>query len=105
MNTPRKLIALGGLGLLLAAGLAFFVSGCSSRTRPDNGNEMVLADPGTQTTCPIMGSKIVKGLYVDSGDSRIYVCCRGCLASVERDFDGALKKIEANGEIAATLQK
>ncbi len=40
-----------------------------------------------QTTCPVMGGKINKSLYVEKDGKRIYVCCKGCLTKVEKNFD------------------
>ncbi|MCK5850364.1 MAG: hypothetical protein KAH23_05565 [Kiritimatiellae bacterium] len=57
-----------------------------------------------QTKCPVMaGNAINKNLYVDVKGKRIYVCCKGCIASVKKSPDKYLAKIKANGETAATV--
>lgn len=50
-----------------------------------------------QTTCPVTGEKIHKDLYVDHDGKRIYVCCRGCEAKVEKNFEKYEKKLEDEG--------
>jgi hypothetical protein len=39
-----------------------------------------------QKTCTVMGGKIDKSLYVERAGRRVYVCCKGCIAKVEKDF-------------------
>ena len=51
-----------------------------------------------QTSCPVMGSKINKALFVDKAGKRIYVCCKGCLAPVKKNFSKFEKKITAQGQ-------
>ncbi len=55
-----------------------------------------------QATCPIMGGKINKSLYVDHDGKRIYVCCQGCVGKVKEDPAKYIKKLEAEG---VTLEK
>jgi hypothetical protein len=50
-----------------------------------------------QTTCPVMGGKINKALYVDHDGKRIYVCCKGCIGAVQKDPEKYIKKLEADG--------
>ncbi len=48
-----------------------------------------------QTTCPVMkGNKIDENLYVDHEGERIYVCCRGCIGPVKKDFGKYAKQLE-----------
>jgi rhodanese-related sulfurtransferase len=51
-----------------------------------------------QKTCPILGKKIDKDLYVDAERHRIYVCCKGCLAKVEADPAAAIATLRERGE-------
>ncbi len=60
------------------------------------------AEVKPQTTCPVMGGKINKDLYVDHAGKRIYVCCQGCIAPIKADPDKFIKKLEAEG---VTLEK
>ena len=51
-----------------------------------------------QASCPIMGGKINKKLFVDAGGYRFYVCCPGCLAPIKKDPAKALAALRAKGE-------
>ena len=51
-----------------------------------------------QASCPIMGGKIDKKLFVDAGGYRFYVCCKGCLKPIEDDPAKALAALVAKGE-------
>ena len=51
-----------------------------------------------QTTCPVMGGKINKKLFVDYQGKRIYVCCPGCTAALAKDPAKYIKKLEAMGQ-------
>ena len=89
MNTLRGVAVLTLLAALFASGLAWAVE------KP--------AKP--QTTCPIMGGKIDKSLYVDHEGKRIYVCCPGCIAEIKKDPAKYVKKLEAEGiELERTPQ-
>jgi YHS domain-containing protein len=50
-----------------------------------------------QTTCPVMGGKIDKSLYVDADGKRIYVCCQGCVGTIKADPAKYIKALEAKG--------
>jgi YHS domain-containing protein len=51
-----------------------------------------------QKTCPVMGNRVDKNLYVDYKGNRIYVCCPACVHQVKRDPDKYLKKLADLGE-------
>ena len=55
------------------------------------------AEETKQTTCPVMGGKINKELFVDTNGYRIYVCCKGCIAAVKADPEKYIKKMKAEG--------
>ena len=55
------------------------------------------ADTIQQTTCPVMGGKINKELYVDANGYRIYVCCKQCIAVVKADPEKYIKKLQDQG--------
>jgi len=57
-----------------------------------------------QTTCPDMGGKIDKKYYVDYNGKRIYACCKGCLADIKKDPEKYIKKLEAMGQSAETIE-
>lgn len=50
-----------------------------------------------QTTCPVMGGKISKSVYVDVEGKRIYMCCKGCEGAIKKDPAKYIKKLEAEG--------
>jgi hypothetical protein len=55
-----------------------------------------------QTTCPVMGGKINKKLYVDVKGKRIYVCCAGCIGTIKKDPAKYISKLEKAG---VTIEK
>ena len=57
-----------------------------------------------QTTCPVMGGKIDKSQYVDYQGKRIYVCCPGCKATIEKDPEKYVKKLESMGQSVEILK-
>jgi YHS domain-containing protein len=50
-----------------------------------------------QTTCPVMGGKVDKSLYLDVDGKRIYVCCKGCIATLQKDPTKYIRKLESEG--------
>ena len=50
-----------------------------------------------QTECPVMELPIDEALYVDHDGKRIYVCCQGCVATVEQDPAKHIKSMEKLG--------
>lgn len=58
-----------------------------------------------QKLCPVMGGTINPDLYVDANGKRIYVCCKGCMAAIEKDHAAYSKKIADNGEVVADTPK
>jgi len=56
-----------------------------------------------QETCPIMGGKIDKDLFVDYNGKRIYVCCEGCIDAVKKDPALYLKKLQEAGVTPAAV--
>lgn len=51
-----------------------------------------------QKTCPVSGHDLGSmgpAIPVTVKGQTIYVCCRGCVAKVQRDPDGYLRKVEA----------
>ena len=59
--------------------------------------EAARAQTKAQTTCPVMGAKIDKSLYVDHDGKRIYVCCPGCIAAVKENPQKYVEELEAQG--------
>jgi hypothetical protein len=58
---------------------------------------MAFAEGKPQTTCPVMGGKVNKELYVDAEGYRIYVCCGGCIGKVKADPEKYIKQLKAKG--------
>jgi YHS domain-containing protein len=79
--------------------------GCISKVAKDPATYIKkLEDEGVtiaklQTTCPVMGGKINRGLHVDANGKRIYVCCQGCVGAVKSDPNKYIKKLETDGVV------
>jgi len=100
MKTKHALIA--GLivaGLITAAGYCRAAEG-----QGHHAKEVEKPKITAQTTCPVMGGKINKDLYVDHEGKRVYLCCRGCIDVVKKDPQKYIKKLEAAGVSVAKLQ-
>ena len=84
----KKLTVLTSVSLALMMGctLVFGADGAKDKKKPK-----------PQITCPIMGGKINKKLYVDHAGKRIYVCCGGCLAPIKKAPQKYIAKLEAQG--------
>ena len=50
-----------------------------------------------QETCPVMGGKINKDIFVDHEGKRVYLCCKGCIAEFKKDPAKYIKKLEDAG--------
>ena len=57
-----------------------------------------------QTTCPVMGGKINKDLYVDHAGKRVYACCKDCIGKLQKSPAEYIKKLEAEGVTVAKVQ-
>lgn len=84
---------------VLIAGAAVAAEGHGDHAKPTEEAKIT-----PQATCPVMGGKVNKDLYVDHDGKRIYVCCKGCIAPVQKEFAKYAKKVEASGETVAKLQ-
>ncbi len=62
------------------------------------------AEVKAQATCPVMGGAINKKLYVDHAGKRVYVCCQGCIAPIEKDPAKYIKALEADGVTLETVK-
>ena len=56
-----------------------------------------------QKNCPVMGGKINPKLYYQYKGQKIYVCCPGCIATIKKNPEMYLKKVQK--EIAAAKKK
>ena len=59
-----------------------------------NGDAAVPVSP----VCPVMGYKVKQDLYTQKDGRRIFVCCKGCIARVERRWDTMLAKVKELSE-------
>lgn len=53
----------------------------------------------TQTTCPVMGGKINKDVYLDYEGKRVYFCCTSCIPEFKKDPAKYVKKLEDQGVV------
>jgi len=65
---------------------------------PSQASSVAQARYGGQKTCPVTGDELGSmgsPIPVTVQGQTIYVCCRGCVAKVQRDPDSFLRKVEA----------
>ena len=84
--------------ILMAAFMAAAVLliGCSSEepaTTPPSGTDG--GEAIAQTTCPVMGGPIDKGIFVEHGGRKVYFCCQMCVATFQKDPGKYLAKLDA----------
>jgi hypothetical protein len=95
-------------GLVIAGVLAVTVvsaqAGAACCGTPEKATAVVAVEVKPQTKCPVMGGAINKSLYVDVKGFRVYVCCQGCVAAVQKDPEKYIAKIKENGETPETLK-
>ncbi len=96
-----KLVVTGGTAfLMLSAGLARVSAEAVEKTAIEQAKKSVVA----QTTCPVMGGKINKNLYVEHEGKRIYVCCKGCIDAVTKSPAKYIEKLEKEGVTLEAVQ-
>lgn len=81
---------------LLTASVSMAQAAKTART--DTATAAATRQIKPQTTCPVMGEAIDKSLFVDHNGKRIYVCCSGCIATVRKDPEKYIKKLEGQGQ-------
>ena len=59
-----------------------------------NGDAAVPVSP----VCPVMGNKVNLDLYTQKDGRRIYVCCKPCIARVEKNWNAMLAKVKELSE-------
>jgi len=64
--------------------------------------EIAAAKKIVQKNCPVMGGVIIPKLYYQY-NKKIYVCCPGCIATIKKNPELYLKKVQK--EIAASKKK
>ena len=118
MNALTRTLGVTIVACLLAAGVALPAAAQSEhpgrehpgREHPGHDNDAAepavaaKADSGGKTvltpqkTCPIMGGRASRKLFVDVPGYRIYVCCDGCKDVVKADPEKAVATLLARGE-------
>jgi len=100
----KRLVAVSVAVIVIAgAGVVNAQAGCGACSASGSLKPKAPEIKG-QTTCPVMGGKINKDLYVDHDGRRIYVCCKGCIAAVKKEPAKYIKVLESKGETVAKLQ-
>jgi len=61
------------------------------------GQALAAQEGKPQTDCPVMGGKVDKSVHVDSQGKRVYFCCAGCIEAFNKDPEGTIRKMEAQG--------
>lgn len=91
--------------MAIVAAVAFgagILAGCSGQSDGQGAGQPAGRSPApsapsqeiTQTTCPVMGGKIDKDIYVDYQGRRVYFCCPGCPEKFNEDPEKYLAKLE-----------
>jgi YHS domain-containing protein len=57
-----------------------------------------------QTTCPVSGESIDKGVHLDFQGQRIYFCCPKCVAEFKQDPEKYFDKIASAGVTLENIQ-
>ncbi len=55
--------------------------------------ETAVAKTAEQTTCPVMGGKINKNIFVEHKGRKVYFCCAGCEGKFEADPEKYISKL------------
>lgn len=89
--------------LSLAVFVGFATVGCDSEKQEPQRMEATqvaqIQKSAAQTTCPVMGGKINKDVYVDYEGKRVYFCCPGCETKFMEDPEMYIKQMEAEGVV------
>lgn len=93
MNKKTLLVALAG-SFVFCGALVFAETAKDSSEKDDSKTKL-------QTTCPVMGGRINKKLFVDYQGKRIYVCCSGCIKKLKDNPEKYIKKLEEAGVVLA----
>ncbi len=56
------------------------------------------SDLKPQETCPVMGGRIDRSLFVDHEGKRIYFCCSACIDEFKASPDKYLRKLAETGQ-------
>ena len=83
-------------GVVLVGVASAWADGTATSVAAPSGTEVKAVK--VQTKCPVMkNNDIDKKQYVDYEGKRIYVCCAGCIATIQKDPAKIVKQMEAEG--------
>lgn len=82
--------------VILALVLAFSIAGATLAVEP-SAPLMHLQKGMPQESCPVVGGKINKDLYVDYQGRRVYFCCPSCIEVFKKDPEKYLQKLRDPG--------
>ena len=85
------------VAVFVLAGTGYAGEKCGTCTMSAATNTVASATVKTQTNCPVMGGAVDKSIFVDADGKRIYLCCKGCVATVTKDPKKYIDKLEAEG--------
>lgn len=80
-------------GLLLIAVVAVF--GCKEKSEPTapTKTEEVAEAAILQKTCPVMNLPIIKTMFTEYKDKKVYFCCAGCKPKFEKEPEKYIAKL------------
>lgn len=84
--------------------LALAIGGFAAARAADTPTAVPPAAGKAQTLCPVMGGAIDTNSYVDVKGRRIYVCCAGCIPTIQKDPDKYLAILAKDGVEAPRVQ-
>ena len=92
-----KIVASAGIVLTLG------VLGCAKRGSPapepeEKAPSAEVPALKAQETCPVMGGKLDKSIYVDHEGKRVYFCCGMCVETFKKDPEKYIKVLADKGE-------
>ena len=99
MKTKYLIIGFVVLVLLLVMQVTLLnaqsCSNCKAKAATVENDEAV----PNQISCPVMGGKINKEIFVNHNGERVYLCCAGCVEAFKKDPAKYLEKMEADGVV------
>ncbi len=91
------------MGVVISLALVLFIAGCKDSPSTDivkddsvkevQSEDNVAVEVTEQTTCPVMGGKINKELFVEYKGKKVYFCCGGCEGTFNKDPEKYISKL------------
>ncbi|EGB15144.1 YHS domain protein [Pseudodesulfovibrio mercurii] len=76
--------------------VAFVLIACIASVMPWAAGRLH-AEPGNQTSCPVMGFDINRDIFTDYKAKRIYFCCPSCPPEFRKKPDFYIAAMQAKG--------